>query len=132
MVLKKITLFKAFVLNVAIGSLRTDFISDIKSGYAKINGEIFNLIQKERIAKILSAIFTALLEIISIVIYILVVMYSWNNILPNLLNIELCHIGFVQALCFIFLFNLVFGISKLKYKKSKKNNKTQTESTENI
>lgn len=116
---KKITVFQAFVLSYTIGCLRTDFISDIKSVYAKINGKIFDMIQKEKVAKILSSIFTTLLETILIFINIWVVMYSWNNILPNLLNIELYHIDFAQTLCFAFLFNLAFGISKSEDKKSK-------------
>lgn len=127
---KKITLFQAFVLSYAIGSLKTDFIDDIKSEYAKINGKVFDIIQKERIAIILSVIFTALLETISIFITVWVVMYSWNNILPNLLNIELYHIGFAQTLGFSFLFNLLFGIPKSEDKNS--NNTIQTEATENI
>ena len=65
---QKITVFQAFVLSYTIGSLRTDFISDIKSGYTKINGKVLNIIPKEKIAKILSAIFTVLLETISILI----------------------------------------------------------------
>ena len=134
---KKITVFQAFVLSYAIGSLRKDFISDIKSGYAKINGKVFNMIQKEKVSKILSAIFMALLGTISIFITVWVVMYSWNNILPNLLDIELCHIDFAQTLGFAFLFNLVFGISKSEDTKSKNedengDNTIQTDSTENI
>lgn len=141
---QEITVFQAFVLSYTISSLRADFINDIKSAYTKINDNILDMIpkisdmiQKEKMANILSAIFTALLEAIYIWITIWVVMYSWNSILPNLLNIELCHINFVQAFGFAFLFNFAFGISKSENKKSKNdeengNHESVEDMTENI
>lgn len=134
---QKISIFQAFVLSFTLSCLKLDFIIEIKSVYTKITGTISNMIQKEKIAKILSVIFTALLGTISILLSVWLVMYSWNNILPNLLNIELCHIDFAQAFGFAFLFNLVFGISKSEDTKSKKGNEsgdnvTQAESVEDI
>ena len=45
------------------------------------------------------------------------------NLLPNLLNIELCHIDFAQTFGFAFLFNFVFGIPKSEDKKSNNDDK---------
>ena len=46
-------------------------------------------------------------------------MYSWNNILPLLLNVELAQINFWQAFGFAYWFNLLFGFSKFDEKKFK-------------
>ena len=75
-------------------------------------------------AKVVSVLLVIIFEIISILIAVGVTMYSWNNILPQLLNVELVQINFWQALGFAYLFNLLFGVSKSDDKKSKedKNN----------
>ena len=70
-------------------------------------------------AKVVSVILTIVFELISILITIGVTMYSWNNILPQLLNVELVQINFWQAFGFAYLLHLLFGISKSKDKKSK-------------
>ena len=71
-------------------------------------------------AKVVSVLLVIILEIISILIAVGVTMYSWNNILPQLLNVELVKINFWQALGFAYLFNLLFGVSKSDDKKIQK------------
>lgn len=70
-------------------------------------------------AKIVSVILVIVFELISILIAVWVVMYSWNNILPQLLNMELVQISFGQAFAFAYLFNLLFSVSKSDDTKSK-------------
>ena len=116
---QKITLFQAFVLAFTIGCLRSDYTSGAKSEYAKLKEEIFKKSKKEKIAKVVSVILIVVFELISILITIGVTMYSWNNILPQLLNVELVQINFWQAFGFAYLFHLLLGISKSENKKSK-------------
>lgn len=116
---QKITLFQAFVLAFTIGCLRSDYTSGAKSEYAKLKEEIFKKSKKEKMAKVVSVILIVVFELISILITIGVTMYSWNNILPQLLNVELVQINFWQAFGFAYLFHLLFGISKSEDKKSK-------------
>ena len=142
---QKITIFQTVALQTAIRGLKTDFVASIKHTYENINSNLFNMIQKEanlnatpldtlqtekkeKLAKILSVILTTLLETLSILATVLFVMYSWNKILPNLLNLELCQIDFVQSFGFAFLFNCLFVTRKLEDKKPKSTeNTTQTD-----
>ena len=137
----KITLFQAFVLVFTIGCLKTDYISEVKFEYAKIKEKIFERCQKKKmtkivkkkIVKVVPVILIVIFSVISIFITIWITMYSWNNILPQLLNVELVKINLGQAFCFAYIFNLIFGISKSDDKKSKKNkeNKEDFEKKEN-
>lgn len=129
---QKITLFQAFVLAFTIGCLRSNYISSAKSEYAELKEKIFNKSKKEKMAKVVSAILIVVFELISILITIGVTMYSWNNILPQLLNVELVQINFGQAFGFAYLFHLLFGISKSDNKKAKedKENKENAEKKE--
>ena len=70
-------------------------------------------------AKIVLVLLVIIFEIGSILIAVGVTIYSWNNILPRLLNVELAQINFWQAFGFAYLFNLLFGFSKSDEKKSK-------------
>lgn len=70
-------------------------------------------------AKVVLVLLVIIFEIGSILIAVVVTMYSWNNILPRLLNVELAQINFGQAFGFAYLFNLLFGFSKSEEKKSK-------------
>ena len=100
----KVTMFQAFVLAYTIGSLRADYYNRAKSEYEELKKEkIFEEFQNKKIAKVVVG----------------VTMYSWNNILPRLLNVELAQINFGQAFGFAYLFNLLFGFSKSEEKKSK-------------
>lgn len=123
--LQNITIFQAFVLAFTIGCLRSNYLSNAKSEYEKLKKKISDKINKEKIAKIVSVIIIMVLELISILIAVWVVMYSWNNILPQLLNMELIQINFGQAFACACLFNLVFGVPEFDYKKSKDEEKNE-------
>lgn len=116
----KVTMFQAFVLAYTIGSLKTDYYNRAKSGYEDLKKEkIFEKIKNPKVAKVVLVLLVIIFEIGSILIAVGVTMYSWNNILPRLLNVELAQINFGQAFGFAYLFNLLFGFSKSEEKKSK-------------
>lgn len=116
----KVTMFQAFVLAYTIGSLRSDYYNRAKSKYEELKKEkIFEEFQNKKIAKVVLVLLVIIFEIVSILIAVGVTMYSWNNILPRLLNVELAQINFWQAFGFAYLFNLIFGFSKSDEKKSK-------------
>lgn len=129
---QKVTIFQAFVLAFTIGRLRSDYFGEAKSDYAELKEEMFNKSKKENMSKIVSAILIVVLELISILITIGVTMYSWNNILPQLLNVELVQINFGQAFGFAYLFNLFFGISESDDKKSKDNKENKEIAEEKV
>lgn len=126
----EITIFQAFVLAFTIGCLRANYFSSAKSEYKELKEKIFNKSKREKMAKVLSVILVIFFELISILITIGVVMYSWNNIIPQLLNVELVQINFAQAFGFAYLFNLLFGVSKSADKKSKEDNENKNEVAE--
>lgn len=116
----KVTMFQAFVLAYTIGSLRADYYNRAKSEYEELKKEkIFEKIKNPKVAKVVLVLLVIIFEIGSILIAVGVTMYSWNNILPRLLNVELAQINFGQAFGFAYLFNLLFGFSKSEEKKSK-------------
>lgn len=116
----KVTMFQAFVLAYTIGSLKTDYYNRAKSAYEDLKKEkIFEKIKNPKVAKVVLVLLVIIFEIGSILIAVGVTMYSWNNILPRLLNVELAQINFGQAFGFAYLFNLLFGFSKSEEKKSK-------------
>lgn len=121
------------MLAFTISCLRANYLSSAKSEYENFKEKLFKKSKKEKIAKVVSVILVIIFDLISILITIWVVMYSWNNILPQLLNIELVQIDFWQALGFSYLFNLLFSVSasKSNYKKSKKD-KDSTDSLAEI
>lgn len=116
----KVTMFQAFVLAFTIGCLRVNYFGSAKSEYEELKGKLFEKSKEEKMAKVVSVLLVIILKIISILIAVGVTMYSWNNILPQLLNVELVKINFWQALGFAYLFNLLFGVSKSDDKKTKK------------
>ena len=121
---QKITIFQAFILIFTINCLRFNIISDIKNQYRQLKEKIFSEIPNEKrakyekLAKFVSAFFTAVFIWISIFVTIKLTMYSWNSILPQLINDELVKINFIEALSFSILFNVLFRFSKLDVKKS--------------
>jgi uncharacterized protein YacL len=123
---QKITIFQAFVLAFTIGCLRSNYLSSAKSEYSDLKKKIFDKSKKEKMAKVVSVILVVIFELISILITVGVVMYFWNNILPQLLNIELVQINFGQSFGFAYLFNLLFSISKSDDKKSKENEEKES------
>ena len=116
----KTTIFQAFVLTFTIGNLRANYYGSAKKEYKKLKEKIFEKCQKEKMAKVVSILLIILFEVIAIFIAVFTTMYSWNNILPKLLNVELVQINFLQAIGFGYLFNLLFGHSN---DDSKENNK---------
>lgn len=116
----KVTMFQAFVLAYTIASLKTDYYNRAKSEYEDLKKEkIFEEFQNKKIAKVVLVLLVIIFEIVSILIAVGVTMYSWNNILTRLLNVELAQINFGQAFGFAYLFNSLFGFSKSEEKKSK-------------
>jgi len=111
-VFNKITIFQAIILAFAIGGIKTNYISDAKLAYKKTKKEISKKYSKENKIKALSLIIAVLMVLISILITVWTLMYSWNNIIPQLLNIELAHINIAEAFCFAYLLNLILGTSK--------------------
>ena len=78
--------------------------------------------KSEKKAKVLSAIASTLWALFSIFVTILLVMHSWNSIMPQLLKVELVQINFAQAFCFAYLFNLLFRVPESHDKKAKEDN----------
>ena len=120
-----ITWFKAFMLTFTIGCLRADYKKEVKSEYAEYKEKIFNKSKKENMSKVIAAILAVLLLLVSILVAVWATMYSWNTILPQLLNLELVQINFKEAFGFAYLFHLFFGISRSASKKLKKEKKNE-------
>ena len=128
----KLTIFQAFILAFTIGCLKSNYFDCAKSEYEELKGKLFEKSKKEKMAKVVSVLLIIIFELISIFIAVWVTMYSWNNILPQLLNIDLVQINFWQSLGFAYLFNLFFGVPKCDDKKSKEdtNNDSKDEMPE--
>ncbi|MCF0124762.1 MAG: hypothetical protein HUJ68_03225 [Clostridia bacterium] len=122
----KVTMFQAVVLALTISCLRSNYFGSAKSGYEELKGKLFEKSKKEKMAKVVSVLLVIIFKLISILIAVWLTMYSWNNILPQLLNVELVQINFWQALGFAYLFNLLFGVSKSNDKKSKEDKNTDS------
>lgn len=123
--LPKITLFQAFILSFTIDYLRSNYFFNIKSNYIENQ-------KYENISNVWLIITIITVEIVSILIAVGLTMYSWNNILPQLLNIDLVQINFWQAFGFACLFNMIFGFSKSDKEISKKDKNEETKRTDNI
>ena len=108
------------MLAFTIGFLKSDYIGSTKNNYATFKEKIFNENKREKMANVVAVILAIVVDLITILITIGSTMYSWNNILPQLLGIELVQINFVQAFGFAYLFNLLFKSTKSYDKKSKK------------
>lgn len=118
---QKITLFQAYVLAFTIDSLRSGFTRTARSEYAELKNGVFNKSPQEKKAKVVFETLIIVFELVLIVITIWVTIYSWNNILPQLINRELVQIDFKVALCFAYIFNMSLGISKSNDTKSQEN-----------
>lgn len=136
---KKMRIFQAFVLTFTIGCLRTNYSSGAKQEYTKIKNKIFDMSKKEKRSKTAALILVGILVILSILITIFCVRYSWNNILPKLINIDLVKINPIQALGFSYIFNFFFKNSDNEKSKEKqenneiiKTNSTEAETTDDI
>ncbi len=116
---QRMTVIEAMVVVCTISCLGLGYTSNAKSKYAELKEEIFNKSKMEKMAKTVSVILIVVYEIVLILITVLGMMYSWNTILPKLLNVDLVSINFAQAFGFIFLFHLLSEISGFDYKESK-------------
>ena len=117
---QRMTVIEAMVVVCTISCLGLGYTSNAKSKYAELKEEIFNKSKMEKMAvSVISVILVAVYEIVLILITVLGMMYSWNTILPKLLNVDLVSINFAQAFGFIFLFHLLSEISGFDYKESK-------------
>lgn len=122
----KVTMFQAFVLALTISCLRATYFSSTKSDYEELKKKIFERSKKEKMSKVISVLLVIIFEFISILVAVWVTMYSWNDILPQLLNVELVKINFWQAFGFAYIFNLLFGHSESDSKKSKEEKNTDS------
>ena len=80
--------------------------------------------------KLATVLLTTVFVLISIIFDVCVVMYSWNNILPQLLNIELVKINFWQASRFGFLCNFIIGVHRRNNEKSENDNEDRMNKAE--
>lgn len=119
-----ISVIPALVLSFTISYLKTSFLGNIKYNYHSVLSEFEE--HGEKKSKIFSGIATAVITILNIVIASWLFMYSWNNILPGLLNIEMVKITFIQSVCFSYILNLILGttIPSESSKKDKKKDKS--------
>lgn len=131
--LNTLTLFQACVLTLTLGCIRANYYSSAKSDYTDFKEKISGKFTNEKITKVVSIILVILVDLISICIAIQLVMYSWNNIVTQLLNVELVKINFIQALGFAYLFNHFFHVSKSDDKKVIEDlkNKKEADKTDN-
>jgi len=121
----KIGLFHAWVLAFAIGYLRHDYRNQYNTTYEKLKKSISKKFEIKELGKVVSIILSILNVAVSVVLAVWVLIYSWNNILPQLLNIDMIKINFVQAVGFLYIFNLVFGVSKIKSNDKEEANKEE-------
>lgn len=112
-----LTIFNAIILILTLQRMREQD-SEIVDFYtiSKIQIENCEKMKGEKIPKIEKFVGmlvpTIVLSVILIFITILLVKYSWNHILPNLFNMDLVHINWIQAFGITGIFNLIFGRRK--------------------
>ena len=116
----KITILQAFIVTYTIACLRNNYAWSIKYDYREFKA--LNKNKNAKKAKALSAIASALWALFSIFVTILLVMHSWNSIMPQLLKVDLVQINFAQAFSFAYLFNLLFRVPESHDKKAKEDN----------
>lgn len=114
---QRITLLQSFILTFVITCIRLNYINDLKDEYLRFKEKVSTLSKNKKIIDSSSAILSIIVELVIITIATIVVMYSWNNIIPQLLNRELVQINFVQAFGFAYLFNLLLGIKNQEFLK---------------
>lgn len=126
----KMTIFQAVILSFGITALKSNYFERAKSEYEGFTEKLCKKSWPEGSVKIATVLLTTVFVLISIIFDVWVVMYAWNNILPQLLNIELVQINFWQALGFSFLCNLVIGVPERNNEKSKNDNKDRMNKAE--
>ena len=109
--LPKIRVFQALVLFFTIACLKSGL--DTNATKAKIKEEILKKGENETIAEKVSEIFAAVYMLILILIAIEAIIYAWNNVIPELVNYELCKVNFIEACACAILFYMLFGASMI-------------------
>ena len=126
---QKITIINAFILAFTLGCLRGGYLRGAKNQYLELKIDYMEKDKSEKVAKVLSLIISGAIYLINIIISVLVTEYTWNNIIPQLLNIDLIKINFWQAFAFGYIFHLFFGhASSSNDDKSKKKSKKKNSS----
>lgn len=115
----KITIFYALILSFTIINLRADYFGNAKREYKNFRHKLIGMGADKKMSNIVAVLLIIIFELISIFITVLFTMYSWNTILPQLLNIKLVQINFWQTLGFAYLFNLLFGTKNTVTRSSK-------------
>lgn len=126
----KMKIFQAVILSFVITALKSDYFERAKSEYEGFTQKFCKKSWPEESIKLATVLLTTVFVLISIIFDVYVVMYFWNNILPQLLNIELVKINFWQALGFGFLCNLVIGDSRRNNEKSENDNEDRMKKSE--
>ena len=116
---RTLTTFSAMILCLALGSIRTNYISTMSFLHTKIKNSLCTKFKEKEIWDVdfentvnaFSLISSILLTVVSIIVYVILIMYSWNIILPGQLGMELYHINFVQTFAFAAVANYLFSKS---------------------
>ena len=126
----KITFFQALILIYTIDSLRYDYLGKAKSDYNDLREKAISLDINEKKANVITVIIVVVVDLISILISVWLTMYTWNNILPQLINVDFVQINFVQALAFSYIFHSLFKKSASTDPNPKEDNHTVMEAEE--
>ncbi len=111
--LGRLSLFNAALLLFTFKHLCSNLFNSSTYYYKKLKKFFQKMTQEESVlhtAKeshlaIFAAITTAVLDLVHILITTLSFMYSWNNIIPTLFNLEIAKINFIQSFCFYVVIN---------------------------
>ena len=112
-----LTTFRAIILCLAIGGIRTNYFSTMSFLHLKIKNYLCTKFKDKEIWDVdfestvnaFSLISSILLTVVSIIVYVILIMHSWNVILPGLLGMELYHINFAQTFAFAAVINYLFS-----------------------
>lgn len=105
----RITVRQATVIVFTFEWLRYDAFTIADPVYSILEVAMFQFSKNETLSKIVATTSFLIYTSASILITVLVTRYTWNSILPYLLNAKLIHINSGQALGFACLFNWMFG-----------------------
>lgn len=118
----KITIIQAIILSYAISGIRCGYFSNAIVEYRKCEEEVNKKGKYGTGVKVFAALVVVAIYAISTSISVAAIMYSWNNILPYLLNVELVKINFIQAFGFGYVFYKLIGFAKNTNSKKKEKN----------
>lgn len=121
---KSLSFLQASILALTIKLLKEDIQFDVKNNYFTLK-DYFLEKNIKNLAKQISAILAIVFVLIQIIITIVAMKYSWNTILPDLLNIKLVHINFWQAFSFAYVLNLILRTMSNPINQATKKENTQ-------